>query len=147
VVTPARGFVHAIRRGLGGLARELARPVEVAGRLLARDLGQLARLLGGVTGQPGRALGGLLRDLANLAQGVVDDDLHLVRGGHASIVAPRQDVCVDEKPEGVPADVRRRIDEVFGDVLPDVTRDEVDEHRPSNDDALLEDRPPHHDRD
>jgi len=48
---------------------------------------------------------------------------------------------VDEKPEGVPADVRRRIDEVFGDVLPDVTRDEVDEHRPSNDDALLHEIP------
>jgi hypothetical protein len=35
---------------------------------------------------------------------------------------------------------------VFGDVLPDVTRDERDERRPSNDDALLDDRPPHHDR-
>ena len=40
----------------------------------------------------------------------------------------------------------RRLDEVFGDVLPDVTRDERDERRPSNDDALLDDRPPHHDR-
>jgi hypothetical protein len=53
---------------------------------------------------------------------------------------------VDEKPKQVPEDLRRRLDEVFGDVLPDVTRDELDEHRPSNDDALLDDRPPHHDR-
>jgi len=63
-----------------------------------------------------------------------------------SIVAPQEDVCVDEKPEKVPEDLRRRLDEVFGDVLPDVTRDERDERRPSNDDALLDDRPPHHDR-
>jgi len=63
-----------------------------------------------------------------------------------SIVAPREDVCVDEKPETVPEDLRRRLDEVFGDVLPDVTRDERDERRTSNDDALLDDRPPHHDR-
>jgi hypothetical protein len=55
-------------------------------------------------------------------------------------------VRVDEKPERLPADVRRRLDEVFGEVLPEVTRDELDEHRPSNDDTLLEDRPPHHDR-
>ena len=62
------------------------------------------------------------------------------------MVSSRQDVGVDEKPETLPADVRRRLDEVFGEVLPEVTRDEVDERRPSNDDALLEDRPPHHDR-
>jgi len=53
---------------------------------------------------------------------------------------------VTEKPERVPEDLRRRLDEVFGDVLPDVTRDERDERRPSDDDALLDDRPPHHDR-
>ena len=63
------------------------------------------------------------------------------------MVAPRQDVRVDEKPERLPADVRRRLAEVFGDVLPDITRDEIDERAPSNDDTLLEDRPPHHDRD
>jgi hypothetical protein len=63
-----------------------------------------------------------------------------------SIVAPREDVRVTEKPERVPEDLRRRLDEVFGDVLPDVTRDERDERRPSDDDALLDDRPPHHDR-
>jgi hypothetical protein len=65
------------------------------------------------------------------------------------MVASREDVCVDEKPQQVPEDLRRRLDEVFGDVLPDVTRDERDERdgrRPSNDDALLDDRPPHHDR-
>ena len=62
------------------------------------------------------------------------------------MVASREDVCVDEEPKGMPEDVRRRLDEVFGDVLPDVTRDERDEQRPFNDDALLDDRPPHHDR-
>ena len=56
---------------------------------------------------------------------------------------------MDEKRERVPADLRRRLDEVFGDVLPDVTRDERDDDAPSptDDDALLRDRPPHHDRD
>src|SRR4029078_10336545 len=44
-----------------------------------------------------------------------------------SIVAPREDVRMTEKPERVQEDVRRRLDEVFGDVLPDVTRDERDE--------------------
>ena len=53
---------------------------------------------------------------------------------------------MDEQPKQAQEDLRRRLDEVFGDVLPDVTRDERDEHRPSNDDALLDDRPPHHDR-
>lgn len=62
------------------------------------------------------------------------------------MVASGQDVWVDEKPERVSEDVRRRLAEVFGDVLPDVTRDEVDDQTPTNDDALLNDRPPHHDR-
>ncbi len=53
---------------------------------------------------------------------------------------------MDEKPDRVPEDLRRRLEEVFGDVLPDVTRDEVDQEAATNDDALLEDRPPHHDR-
>jgi sugar phosphate isomerase/epimerase len=34
------------------------------------------------------------------------------------MVAPRQDVWVDEEPEREPADLRRRLDDVFGDVLP-----------------------------
>ncbi len=63
------------------------------------------------------------------------------------MVASRQDVRVDEQPKRVPPDLRRRLDEVFGDLLPDVTRDEIDERRTSSDDALLDDRPPHHDRD
>jgi hypothetical protein len=46
--------------------------------------------------------------------------------------------------------VRRRLDEVFGDVLPDITSDECDDDgsRPpdSADEQLLADRPPHHDR-
>lgn len=44
--------------------------------------------------------------------------------------------------------VRRRLDAIFGDVLPDVTRDETDE--PETDQAgdqwLRANRPPHHDR-
>jgi hypothetical protein len=62
------------------------------------------------------------------------------------MVAPRQDAWVDEKPQQAPEALRRRLDEVFGDVLPDVTRDERDDRPPSNDEALLDDRPPHHDR-
>lgn len=54
---------------------------------------------------------------------------------------------MDEEPEREPADLRRRLDDVFGDVLPDVTRDEVDDDAATNDDVLLRDRPPHHDRD
>ncbi len=50
-------------------------------------------------------------------------------------------------PSRVPEDLRRRLEEIFGDVLPDVTRDEVDDETSTNDDALLSDRPPHHDRD
>ncbi|MFD8492299.1 hypothetical protein [Amycolatopsis sp. NPDC059657] len=45
-------------------------------------------------------------------------------------------------------DVKRRLDEVFGDVLPETTSDERDP-RPSNTDSdswYLENRPPHHDR-
>jgi hypothetical protein len=62
-----------------------------------------------------------------------------------SIVAPVQDGGVDELPEPV----RRRLDEVFGDVLPSTTSDERDE-RPdprAGDDELLANRPPHHDQD
>lgn len=48
-----------------------------------------------------------------------------------------------------PAD-RRRIDEIFGDVLPDVTGDERDNpragDRAADDDRwYLDNRPPHHD--
>jgi hypothetical protein len=50
---------------------------------------------------------------------------------------------VDEIPDRV----RRRLDEVFGDVLPDTTTDERDERdAPTTDADLLADRPPHHDR-
>jgi hypothetical protein len=64
-------------------------------------------------------------------------------------VAPVQDGGVDEIPDRV----RRRLDEVFGDVLPATTNDERDDRDPGYDgrgdaDAdLLADRPPHHDRD
>ena len=46
---------------------------------------------------------------------------------------------------------RRRLAEVFGDVLPTTTADERDDRDPaverSADEDLLADRPPHHDRD
>lgn len=50
-------------------------------------------------------------------------------------------------PEITP-EVRRRLEEVFGDVLPATTSDERDPEPPERDpDAdLLADRPPHHDR-
>jgi hypothetical protein len=47
---------------------------------------------------------------------------------------------------------RRRVDEVFGDVLPETTSDERDpqasgsDGHSSNDSWYLENRPPHHDR-
>jgi hypothetical protein len=65
------------------------------------------------------------------------------------IVAPVQDGGVDELPDRV----RRRLDEVFGDVLPATTSDERDDRDargevPADGDAeLLANRPPHHDRD
>jgi hypothetical protein len=50
---------------------------------------------------------------------------------------------VDENVERL----RRRLDEVFGEVLPSTTSDERDDEPPrTTDDALLADRPPHHDR-
>ena len=53
-------------------------------------------------------------------------------------------------PGAVPDRVRRRLDAVFGDVLPEVTRDEVSESTddPSaaqGDEWLRATRPPHHD--
>lgn len=50
----------------------------------------------------------------------------------------------------LPAPVRRRLDEVFGEVLPNTTSDERDDRPQSGagDDELLANRPPHHeDRD
>ncbi|MDT7581402.1 MAG: hypothetical protein QOK35_2666 [Pseudonocardiales bacterium] len=69
------------------------------------------------------------------------------------------------RPADVPDRVRRRLDEVFGDVLPEVTRDETDnpaDERPSGQELpaqgsgtpgletpgdawLRANRPPHHD--
>ncbi|GEL18753.1 hypothetical protein [Pseudonocardia asaccharolytica] len=54
----------------------------------------------------------------------------------------------------LPYDVRRRLDEIFGDVLPAVTRDEVPEAEPAAhtdgtpavEQWLRDNRPPHHDR-
>ena len=55
----------------------------------------------------------------------------------------------DEPQPAVPDRLRRRLDEVFGDVLPDLTRDEVagpdDRSGARDDDWLRANRPPHHD--
>jgi hypothetical protein len=61
------------------------------------------------------------------------------------MVAPVQDGGVQEHPDAV----RRRLDAVFGDVLPSTTSDERDDRPDSADgDAeLLANRPPHHDQD
>jgi hypothetical protein len=66
-----------------------------------------------------------------------------------SIVAAEPEERADRRPDGVPPDLRRRLDAVFGDALPDVTRDERDDAEPpsrTTDEDLLADRPPHHDR-
>ncbi|GHF98640.1 hypothetical protein GCM10017567_11730 [Amycolatopsis bullii] len=44
--------------------------------------------------------------------------------------------------------LRRRVDEIFGDVLPETTSDERDPERRTGlpDDWYRENRPPHHDR-
>jgi hypothetical protein len=58
------------------------------------------------------------------------------------MLAPVQDGGVDELPD----QVRRRLDEVFGEVLPDTTSDERD-NRPeagAGEAELLANRPPHH---
>jgi hypothetical protein len=54
--------------------------------------------------------------------------------------------------DALPDRVRRRLDDVFGDVLPEVTRDEVagapdDPPAAGDDEWLRANRPPHHDRD
>jgi hypothetical protein len=53
------------------------------------------------------------------------------------------------QPPALADPVRRRLDEIFGDVLPDVTRDEqreaADEPPPAaGDEWLRANRPPHH---
>ena len=51
-------------------------------------------------------------------------------------------------PSGLPDRLRRRLDDVFGEVLPDVTRDEAtdgDRAPERDDDWLRANRPPHHD--
>ncbi|MCX6465472.1 MAG: hypothetical protein NTW05_18030 [Pseudonocardiales bacterium] len=52
------------------------------------------------------------------------------------------------RPGELPEELRRRLDAVFGDVLPSTTSDEREPEAPERDpDAdLLADRPPHHDR-
>jgi hypothetical protein len=51
----------------------------------------------------------------------------------------------------LPDRVRRRLAEVFGDTMPEVTRDELDDPRPADRERDEEwyraNRPPHHDRD
>ena len=53
-----------------------------------------------------------------------------------------------ERSGELPDPVRRRLDDVFGEVLPDVTRDEVadgaDDRAAATDEWLRANRPPHH---
>lgn len=53
---------------------------------------------------------------------------------------------MDDRDTGEP--IRRRVDEVFGDVLPEITADERDPEpgASASDSWYLENRPPHHDR-
>jgi hypothetical protein len=47
----------------------------------------------------------------------------------------------------LPEELRRRLDKVFGDVLPVTTGDERDDPEPPGaEENLLAERPPHHDR-
>ena len=52
------------------------------------------------------------------------------------------------EPRGLPDPVRRRLDEIFGDTLPEVTRDEhadaADDPPAGGDEWLRANRPPHH---
>lgn len=48
------------------------------------------------------------------------------------------------EPAELPDAVRRRLAEVFGDVLPETTGDDRDPAPDGNDEQLLADRPPHH---
>jgi hypothetical protein len=54
----------------------------------------------------------------------------------------------DDEPAALPDRLRRRLDEVFGDVLPEVTcdeqRDAADEPPAAADEWLRANRPPHH---
>ena len=54
----------------------------------------------------------------------------------------------DAPPSALADPVRHRLDEIFGDVLPDVTRDEQadagDEPTAAGDEWLRANRPPHH---
>ena len=62
------------------------------------------------------------------------------------MAGPEHGECAEEP--AVPDPVRRRLDEIFGNVLPDVTRDErpeaADEPSASGDEWLRANRPPHH---
>jgi hypothetical protein len=54
----------------------------------------------------------------------------------------------EERDEPAGHTARRKVDEVFGEVLPDTTADErdVESARAESDSWYLENRPPHHDR-
>ncbi len=60
---------------------------------------------------------------------------------------------MDPEPdyESTPEALRRRLDAVFGDLLPTTTGDERDDREDrapgAGEDELLANRPPHHDRD
>ncbi|MFF0144076.1 hypothetical protein ATK36_4266 [Amycolatopsis sulphurea] len=51
----------------------------------------------------------------------------------------------ERRPQVSEVQRRRRLDEVFGDVLPETTSDERGRDRDTPDSWYLENRPPHHD--
>ena len=68
--------------------------------------------------------------------------------GEPSVGEPEHGEHTAEERAMLPDPVRRRLDEIFGNVLPDVTRDErpeaADEPSASGDEWLRANRPPHH---
>ncbi len=60
---------------------------------------------------------------------------------------PPKDRPAADPPEEAPAPGARRradLDRIFGDVLPDITRDEQPDREAGGDDWYVRNRPPHH---
>ena len=68
--------------------------------------------------------------------------------GEPSVGEPEHGEAAAEERATLPDPVRRRLDEIFGAVLPEVTRDEerdaAEEPPAAGDEWLRANRPPHH---
>ena len=67
--------------------------------------------------------------------------------GEPSVGGPEHGEHAAEERAALPDPVRRRLDEIFGEVLPEVTRDEqtdAGDESPRGDEWLRANRPPHH---